>query len=336
MKRTLKLFVALIAAFAAIVAVATAASSPAVSTESAGSVGSSSAVLRGAIRPNGAKTGYRFEWGLTTAYGTVSRLRSAGSSDTHSVAVSLKLHHLLPGTVYHYRLLAENRLGGSTGADRKFKTKGNPPPYAATGPASQVNASGATVTAVINPNHVKTTWYFQYGPSTTYSSRTFSQTVAAGGAPVTVSAQLSGLQSGTIFHYRVVALNRGVTELGSDAMFMTYPNHAPLARVRARTTPRHARRRPYSFTTSGRVIPPSSTPDQFACSQNVQIRFFLGRRRVARTVAPLQPNCTFSAQTVFRHRPGRRHPARLRVLVQFLGNGYMARNRARTEHVNLG
>ena len=117
---------------------------------------------------------------------------------------------------------------------------------------------------------------------------------------------------------------------------MTYPSRAPLARVRARTTPRHARHRPFVFTTSGRVIPPSSTPDQFACSQNVQIRFYLGRHRVARTFAPVQANCTFSAVTMFRHRPGRHHPARLRVLVQFLGNGYLARNRARTEHVNLG
>jgi hypothetical protein len=151
-----------------------------------------------------------------------------------------------------------------------------------------------------------------------------------------VSAQLPGLQSGTIFHYRIVAVNRGITELGADATFMTYPSHPPLARVRARTTPRHARHRPFVFTTSGRLVPPSTTPSRFACSQNVQIRFYLGRHRVARTFAPVQANCTFSAQTVFRHRPGRRHPARLRVIVQFLGNGYLARNRARMEHVNLG
>jgi hypothetical protein len=336
MNRTLKLLVAMAAAFSVNAAVASAASSPTVSTESAGSVRSSSAVLRGAIKPNGAKTSYQFAWGLTTSYGTVSPTRSAGSNDTHSVGVSLALHHLLPGTVYHYRLIAENRFGASIGADRPFKTKGNPPPYAATGPVSQVNSDGATVTAVINPNHEKTTWYFQYGPSTTYTSRTFSETVAAGGAPVTVSAQLPGLQSGTIFHYRIVAVNRGITELGADATFMTYPRHAPLARVRARTTPRHARHRPFVFTTSGRLVPPSTTPSQFACSQNVQIRFYLGRHRVARTFAPVQANCTFSAQTVFRHRPGRRHRTRLRVLVQFLGNGYLARNRARIEHVKLG
>lgn len=335
MNRTLKLLVALFAAFSATVAVALAASSPAVSTRSAGSVGSTTAVLRGYVKPNGAKTGYQFEWGLTTAYGTVTATRSAGSSATARVSVGVELHHLLPGTVYRYRLLAENRFGGSIGAESRFKTKGNPPPYAATGPVSEVNSDSATVTAVINPNHEKTSWYFQYGP-TGYSSRTFTETVAAGGAPVTVSAQLPGLASGTIFHYRIVAVNRGITELGADSIFMTYPGRAPLARVRARTTPRHDRHRPYVFTTSGKVIGPSSTPSQFACTRNVQIRFFLGRRRVARTFAAVQSDCTFSAQTVFRHRPGRHHQVRLRVLVQFLGNGYVAGNRARMEHVNLG
>jgi phosphodiesterase/alkaline phosphatase D-like protein len=336
MKRTLKLLAALIAVFSVTVAVALAASSPAVSTRSAGSVGSTTAVLRGYVKPNGAKSGYQFQWGLTTAYGSVTATRSAGSSATARVSVGVELHHLLPGTVYHYRLAALNRFGGSIGADRSFKTRGNPPPFAATSPVSQVNSDSATVTAVINPNHEKTTWYFQYGLSPAYSSRTFSQTLAAGGAPVTVSAQLAGLSPGTIFHYRVVAVNRGITELGADSIFMTYPSRAPVARVRARTTPRHDRHRPYVFTTSGKVIGPSSTPSQFACTRVVQIRFFLGRRRVARTFAAVQPNCMFSAQTVFRHRPGRHHRARLRVLVQFVGNGYLAGNRARSEHVNLG
>ncbi len=336
MNRTLKLLAALIAVFSVTAAVALAVSSPAVSTRSAGSVGSSSAALRGYVRPNGAKTAYQFQWGLTTAYGTVTASRSAGSSATARVSVALELHHLLPGTVYHYRLLAENRVGGSIGLDRKFKTHGNPPPYAATGPVSAVNSNAATVTAVINPNHEKTTWYFQYGLSPTYTSRTFSETLPAGAAPVAVSAQLAGLSSGTVFHYRIVAVNRGVTEVGADSIFMTFPNHAATPRVRARTTPRHDRHRPYVFTTSGKVIGPSSVPSQFACSHTVQIRFFLGRRRVGRTFAAVQPNCTFSAQTVFGHRPGRRHRARLRVLVQFLGNGYLARNRARSEHVNLG
>jgi hypothetical protein len=336
MNRKLKLLVALIGAFAAFAAVAVAASSPAVSTQPAASVTTSSAVLRGTVNPNGAKTSYVFQWGLTTAYGTSSRLRSAGAGTT-SAPVSLLLRRLLPGTVYHYRLVALSKAGGAIGRDRSFKTKGNPPPYAATGPTTQVSASTATVTAVVNPNHQKTTWYFQYGLSPSYTSQTVAQTLPAGGSPVTVSQQLQGLSPGTIFHYRIVAVNRGVVERGADAIFMTYPAIRPVPRVRARTIPHHARFRPFVFTTAGRVIGPSSIPAQFACSGPTEVRFFLGKRRVAREFVPVLPNCTFSAQTVFRHRPRHRNGlVRLRALVQFLGNGYLARNRARIEHVSLG
>jgi hypothetical protein len=337
MNRKLKLLVAVIAAFAGLATVAAAASSPTVATQPATSVTTSSGVLHGTVNPNAAKTVYVFQWGLTTGYGNSSRARSAGAGVT-GVPVSLVLRRLLPGTVYHYRLVALSPAGGAIGRDRSFKTKGNPPPYAATGPTTLLTSSTATVTAVINPNNQKTTWYFQYGLSSAYSSQTIAQTLPAGSAPVTVSQQLQGLSPGTIFHYRIVAVNRGVVERGADAIFMTYPAVRPAPRVRARTIPHHARFRPFVFTTSGRVIGPSTIPGQFSCSGGSgEVRFFLGKRRVARKFVPVQPNCTFAAQTVFNHRPGHRHGrVRLRVLAQFLGNGYLAPNRARIEHVSVG
>ncbi len=336
MNRKLVLLFATVAAFAALAAVAGAASSPSVSTTKAASVTGSSAVLRGTINPNGAKTSYVFQWGLTSGYGRSSRVRSAGGG-TVAVSVSLKVRRLLPGTVYHYRVAAISTAGGAFGRDRTFKTRGNPPPYAATGPTTQVSARGATVTAVINPNKQRTTWYFQYGLTPSYSAQTVAQSLPAGSAPVTVSAQLQGLAPGTIFHYRIVAVNRGVLERGADAAFMTYPTVAAVPRVRARTTPRRDRFRPFVFTSAGRVIGPSWIPAQFACSGTAEVRFFLGRRRVMREFAPVQPNCRFSALTTFNHRPRHRHHrVKLRVLVQYLGNGYLARHRARIEHVSLG
>jgi hypothetical protein len=338
MNRKLKLLAAVFGSFAVLAAVALAASSPSVSTGSPTSVTSKSAELRGSVNPNGAKTGYQFQWGLSNTYGTNSRLRSAGRG-TKTIPVKLGVNGLLPGTPYHFRLIAFNRVGEVFGSDRTFKTKGNPPPYAATGPTTQVSTSSATVTGVINPNGQKTSWYFQYGLSSSYSSQTVMQTVPAGTSPVPVSQQISGLASGMIFHYRIVAVNRGVTEYGNDAAFMTFPNPRPVPRVHARTRPRHARSRPYVFTTSGRVIGPSSIPSTYGCSQTVKIRFMLGKRRVALKLAPVQPDCTFSAQTVFKHRPGRGHrgaKVHLRVLIRFLGNGYLAPRSARTERVTLG
>lgn len=339
MNRKVRLLLAIATSFAAITAVAVAASSPSVATGSATSVTTSSAILHGTINPGGAKTGWEFQWGLTNAYGSTSHVRYVAAG-TKPVSVSLKVNNLIRGTRYHYRLVALNKIGGSTGQDRTLKTKGNPPPYAATGPVSQVSSDTATVTAVINPNGQKTTWFFQYGLTTSYGANTVGGTVPAGSSPVSVSEQLQGLAPGTIFHYRVVAKNGGLTETGADSTFMTYPNPAPKPTVHAKTRPRRDRHRPYIYTTSGHISGPSSIPSQYACSGTVEIRFFIGKRRVGRRFTTVDSGCTFSATTKFRHRPHKRHShttsTRLKVLVQYLGNGYLARNRARYEHVIAG
>ena len=107
-----KLLIILIAAATAALpnGVADAASSPALVTDAASSVTSSSGVLHGTVNPNGAATHYRFEWGLTSSYGAASRLRSAGSG-THVSPVEATIGGLLPGTTYHYRVAASNKLG---------------------------------------------------------------------------------------------------------------------------------------------------------------------------------------------------------------------------------
>ena len=99
-------------------------------------------ICSGTINPNGNSTAYYFEWGLTTAYGVTSVEHSAGHG-TKPVAVSTTASALIPGTVYHYRLVAANGSGSATGADRTFKTAGNPPPGVSTGPATQISKNGS-------------------------------------------------------------------------------------------------------------------------------------------------------------------------------------------------
>ena len=210
MKRKLEMLVpaALLSAVlvAGSAAIAVAASSPAVTTGTHTHITDTTATLHGAINPNSSATTYYFEWGLTTAYGVTSTPHSAGHG-TKAVAVATDATALIPGTVYHYRLVATNGSGTATGADRTFKTAGNPPPGVSTGPATQIGKNGATVTAVVSPNKQATTYYFQYGTSTTYGSQTIAATVPAGDVPVTVTAAIAGLEAQTIFHYRIVALH---------------------------------------------------------------------------------------------------------------------------------
>ncbi len=338
MKRRLAMLtaVAMVSAPLATAAVAVAASSPTVATGTHSHVSDTSAVLHGSVNPNGSATTYFFQWGLTNAYGVQSLAHSAGHG-TKPVSVSAGAGGLIPGTVYHYRLVATNAAGSTLGADRTFKTTGNPPPGATTGPATQVGKNSATVTAVISPNNQATTYYFQYGTSTAYLQQTIAATLPGGTTPVTVAASLQGLEARTIFHYRIVALHSNTSpQPDGDATFMTLPRHRPVPHIHARTKPSHARHKPFVLTTSGSVKGPNWIAAIYDCRGNVTVRFLLGRRTVGSTLVALQPNCTFSGQAVFARVPGRHRPATLTVRVRFAGNGYLTPRRAATETVTLG
>src|SRR5579859_5971751 len=110
MKRKLVVLVAVTAACVVSAAVALAASSPSVVTGSVSRISETSAVLHGTVNPNGSGTTYFFEWGLSTAYGANGQAVSAGSG-TKAVSVAQTAGGLIPGTTYHYRLIATNHDG---------------------------------------------------------------------------------------------------------------------------------------------------------------------------------------------------------------------------------
>jgi phosphodiesterase/alkaline phosphatase D-like protein len=341
MKRKFQMLVAPAALSAILVAggaaTAVAASSPSVTTGRHSHVTDTSAELLGTINPNGGNTAYYFEWGFTTAYGVTSVEHSAGRG-TKPVSVHATASGLIPGTVYHYRLVAANGAGSAVGADRTFRTAGNPPPGVSTGPATQIGRNSATLTAVVSPNKQATTWYFQYGTSTTYGSQTIAATVPAGTVPVTVTASVQGLEAQTIFHYRIVALHSNtLPQPGADGTFMTLPLHRPVPRIHARTRPRRDATKPFVFTTAGSVHGPSWIPAIYDCRGNVSIRFLRGSRRIGSTLVPLGPDCTFSGQTVFNKHPGHTPgPVAVTVVVHYLGNFYLTPHKTRGQTITLG
>jgi hypothetical protein len=341
MKRTLALLVpaAVVSAVLGVAAVAIAASSPTVTTSRHSQVTDVTAVLHGTVNPNGSATTYFFQWGLTTAYGINSVAHSAGHG-TKAVRVSATARDLIPGTAYHYRLVATNAAGTTAGADRTFKTAGNPPPGVATGPATQVGKNAVTVTGVVSPNNQASTYYFQWGTSTSYGQQTLAAVVPAGTTPVTVSSTITGLEARTIFHYRLVALHGNTPPQGGlDATFMTLPRHRPVPRIKARTTPSHDAHKPFAFTTTGSIKGPKFIPSIYDCRGNVTVHFLLGRRRIGSTLLPLQPDCKFAGQTVFNHLPHHGHlprPVRLTVIVRYAGNGYLTPRKAAPETIEEG
>jgi hypothetical protein len=340
MNRKLTLAVtALLATGALGTGIALAAGSPTVSSVSAGSIGNSSAALKGTVNPNGSTATYFFQYGLTSAYGLISKSHSAGKG-TKGVAVHVTASGLLPGTTYHFHIIALNKNGVTLGTDHTFKTTGPAPADVATGPATLLGPFNATLTGVITPHGASTTYYFQYGLTVFYTNgHTPAGTVPAGSAPVNVSTPLAGLQPGATFHFRLVAIHSGgVTSYGNDQTLMTLPFPRPVPKVTAITLPGRAKKSPYRFSTFGHVNGPSATK-ALACNGEVSIRYFNGSKKVSSSLAPVQPNCTFSADASFRRLPGhgsRHRIVKLKILIHFQGNGYLAPKDARTEFVKLG
>ena len=82
-----------------------------------------------------------------------------------------------------------------------------------------------------------TTYRFEYGPSTSYGqvSPPGGASVGEGHGPVPVTQQLTGLQPGVTYHFRVVATNEWGTEVTDDSTFNFFPQDCPNAYARQLT-----------------------------------------------------------------------------------------------------
>jgi uncharacterized delta-60 repeat protein len=197
---------------------------PTVNTGAATSIAATSATVAGQVDPNGLATTYRFDYGTSTSYGSSTTATSAGSGGT-SEGESADLTALTPGKTYHYRIEATNAEGTSYGSDETFKTAAAgtiPPPTLSTGKAGKVGEVSATVSGTVNPSGAQTTYYFQYGTTTSYGLRSAKKTISTSGNQA-VSSRLSGLKPGHTYHYRIVATNAGGTVYGAGRSFKTKP-----------------------------------------------------------------------------------------------------------------
>jgi phosphodiesterase/alkaline phosphatase D-like protein len=207
---------------------AAAASAPSATTGPVTTVGPTSATVSGSVNPNGAATTWYVEYGTSTSYGTKTASASAGSG-TSAVAVSPTLSSLKAGTTYHYRVVATSSAGTARGADGLFTTSS--PPGVVTGGASGITGLGATLHGTVDPNSRATSWYFEIGTSMSYGTKTPAKDAGSGTSAVDVSAPVSGLQTGSTYHYRLVATSDAGTTRGADKTLV--PATAPIVAMKA-------------------------------------------------------------------------------------------------------
>jgi phosphodiesterase/alkaline phosphatase D-like protein len=208
---------------------------PFVESEGYGQLTQTSVVLEAQINPEGQSTAYGFEYAkseleLLKDENTTFVTGEGELSGTSSEHAAVTVHDLTPNTLYFFRAVATNKSGTEKGP-------GNPPfqiqsfmtgsiPLDSTGTATDETSSSVTLPGTVTPEGIATTYYFQYGGTTQYGAQTPAQSAGAGDGTLGVQAQLSGLQPGVIYHYRIVATNTNSsgtvqTTYGEDETFKT-------------------------------------------------------------------------------------------------------------------
>lgn len=203
-----------LAAFAA----AAFAAAPTATTGPTTVVGSTTATVSGVVDPGAQSTTWYVDYGTSTSYGSKTTAKSAGSGSS-AVNVSAGLTGLKVGTTYHYRVVATNGTDTSHGTDAVFTT--TVPPDAKTGAASSITASAATLNGTADPNGRDTTFYFEYGTSTSYGTKTATKNAGSATTPQSESVGISGLQTGHTYHFRIVASSDAGASTGNDSTFTT-------------------------------------------------------------------------------------------------------------------
>jgi virginiamycin B lyase len=98
---------------------------PLVRALEADEITTTSALLRGKVRANGQDTQYYFEYGRNGEVPVETETASAGSG-IDLTTVSTTVTGLLPGTEYHFKVVAKNNAGKTKGPQLEFKTASLP------------------------------------------------------------------------------------------------------------------------------------------------------------------------------------------------------------------
>jgi hypothetical protein len=190
---------------------------------------STTATVGGEVNPESLDTHYYVQYGTGAEEYTQSTPVppgiDAGSGETPVVLGSegappdISLEDLTPGAVYHYRLVASNEDGTTYGNP---ETVAVPPAPPLVGPASvsEITQRTATITTSINPEDLPTLYKLDVGTSTAYGTPYPGET-SAGSTPVELTFDLTELEAGTTYHFRLIAADSDGTSSEPDQTFTT-------------------------------------------------------------------------------------------------------------------
>lgn len=125
------------------------------------------------------------------------------------------------GTGYYVRAYATNEAGTGYGGELYFTTLGKTP-TAITKIANNVAATSVTLNGTVNANDLSTTVSFEYGTTASYGQIANAiQSPLTNSSNTDISVNLEDLSGGTLYHFRVKAVNSLGTAYGDDLTFTT-------------------------------------------------------------------------------------------------------------------
>jgi uncharacterized protein (TIGR02145 family) len=192
-------------------------SKPTVSTFDAQNISGAEATVSGKVtsKGNAEITAVGVCWGITFLPTIDSNKVVASLADSGFTA---NITALKAGVVYYARAFAANSSGVGYGNVVSFRTKGDLP-TAITENAS-ITGNSAVLNGKVIPNELLTKVTFEYGFTASYGNSVAAvQGDISGGLTVPVTAQITGLQKNTTYHFRVKAENARGTGYGTDNTF---------------------------------------------------------------------------------------------------------------------
>ena len=217
-----------------------AAEAPEIQSEAVAAITPTGATLEAQIEPKYQETTYGFEYaeeesellegnGRTVSGGDVPAGSVAAGFGDH--LASAVLTGLEPDSAYFYRVVARNATGPAPQMVAVARFTTSSAPTVSTGGSSGVTATTAIVSGTVNPDGPPTTYYFQYGGTTAYGEQSPPIPAGKGDSVNGETGDLSGLQPGVTYHYRIVASNESSgtpqTVYGQDETFTT-PSTTPV------------------------------------------------------------------------------------------------------------
>ncbi len=205
---------------------------PGVEVEAPTSNTGTTATLAGAVNPDGeALTECKFEWGgVALPPGTFDHVSpcaetpAAIGTGTSPVPVHADISGLVPnGAGYRVRLIAANGNGTVTAPIPLILTT---PDTVVTEAASAITTTTTTLNGSVDPDGVAISeCFFEYGRTAAYGNTApcvpNAAGIGTGTNPVPVHADLSGLDVGSAYHFRLVARYPGGKAAGGDQVVLT-------------------------------------------------------------------------------------------------------------------